>query len=38
MKTEETVTESAEENVMLEVGVTSCSVGGHFARVALLCL
>ena len=38
MKTEDTKTESADENVMLEVGVSSCSVGVHVARVALLCL
>ena len=38
VKTEETETESAEENVMLEPGVSLCSVGGHVARVAFLCL
>ena len=38
MKTAETETQSAEENVMLEVGVSLCSAGGHFARVVLLCL
>ena len=38
METEETKTESADENVMLQVGVSLCSVGGHIPRVALLCL
>ena len=38
MKTEETKTESVEENAMLEVGVSLCSVGVLVARVALLCL
>ena len=38
MKTKETETESAEENVTREVNVSSYSVGGHVARVALLCL
>ena len=38
VKTEEAETESADENVRLEVGVSSCSVGVHVPRVAFLCL
>ena len=38
MKVEEVEEESADENVMLEVGVSSCSVAVHVPRVAFLCL
>ena len=38
VKVEEAETESADENVMLEVGVSSCSVAVHVPRVAFLCL
>ena len=38
MKVEETEEESADENVMLEVGVSSSFVAVHVPRVASLCL
>ena len=38
VKVEEAEEESADENVKLEVGVSSCSVAVHVPRVALLCL
>ena len=38
VKAEEAETESADENVMLEVGVSSCFVAVHVPRVAFLCL
>ena len=38
MKVEEAEEESADENVMLEVGVSWCSKAVHFPRVAFLCL
>ena len=38
VKVEEAEEESADENVMLEVGVSSCSVDVHVPRVAFLCL
>ena len=38
MKVEEAEEESADENVMLEVGVSSCSVAVHVPRVAFLCV
>ena len=38
MKVEEAETESADENVMLEVGVSWCSVAAHVPRIAFLCL
>ena len=38
VKVEEGEEESANENVMLEVGVSSCSVAVHVPRVAFLCL
>ena len=38
VKVEEGEEESANENVMLVVGVSSCSVAVHVPRVAFLCL
>ena len=38
VKVEETEEESADENVMLEVGVSSSFVAVHVPRVACLCL
>ena len=38
VKVEEAEEESANENVMLEVGVSSCSVAVRVPRVAFLCL
>ena len=38
VKVEETQEESADENVMLEVGVSSSFVAVHVPRVAFLCL
>ena len=38
VKVEEAETQSANENVMLEVGVRSCSVAVYVPRVAFLCL
>ena len=38
VKVEEAEEESADKNVLLEVGVSSCSVAVHVPRVAFLCL